>query len=264
MRVFAYLNVDDPWIAWLVYRGEIVSTQAIGQKAISVWHTKYLLDAATENKRATYYKTELVIEQIRQDSFSDKVSRLSGLYFFDSIESAMSAGKRWDGNFKEEYLAEIEIYQCYHSSRHDSEWITYYMNHTDRSWILKYLSGEPLGQQPLWELLVEGRGFVLGTQVRQRAYETVKRKWPKSLGLLELSRIAVELSSDLGFICPLLTVNDSIADLRIYLNFQDANNPIFLDKLSKYEGAKNTADLNSQTDCLVVPDLSEYYAQFRL
>jgi len=263
MRVFAFLNVDVPWIAWLVYRGEVISAKAIGQQALSIWHAKYLFDAATSNRRAIYYKTELAVEQARQKLFSDKVSRLSGLYFFDSIENAMSAGKKWDGNFKEEYLAEIEIYENYHSSRHDSEWITHCMNSADQSWISKYLSGQPFGKQPIWELLVEGRGFVLGTQVRQRAYETIKGKWSKSLGFLALSRVAVDLNSDLGFICPLLTVNEGIGRMGVYLNFQDAQNPVFLDKFSKYDGPKNTADLNSQID-LVVPDLSEYSIEFRM
>jgi hypothetical protein len=263
MRVFAFLNVDVPWIAWLVYRGEVVSTKAVGQQALSVWHANYLFDAATSNQRATYYKTELAIEKTRQTLFSDKVSRLSELYFFDSIENARGTGEKWDGKFKEEYLAEIEIYENYHSSRHDSEWITHCMNSANQAWISGYLSGQPFGKEPKWEVLVEGRGLVLGTQVRQRAYETIKRKWSKSLGLLELSRVAVELNSDLGLICPLLTVNDEIGQMGVYLNFQDAQNPIFLDKLLKYDGSKNTTDLNSETD-LVTPDLSEYSVKFKL
>ena len=42
MKVFAFLNVDNPWIAWLVYRGEMVSAQASKTHAVSVWHAYYL------------------------------------------------------------------------------------------------------------------------------------------------------------------------------------------------------------------------------
>jgi hypothetical protein len=97
-------------------------------------------------------------------------------------------------------LAEIEIVGEPTVSRYDSEWITNNMRSTEPSWMASYLSGSPMGERPLWELLVDGRGFVLGTRVRERAYDTVKRKWPQSLGLLELSRVAVELNSDLGLI----------------------------------------------------------------
>jgi hypothetical protein len=263
MNVFAFLNVDDPWIAWLVYRGEMVSSKATKQQIISVWHTKYICDAAKSGKKITNYKRELAIEEIRKRLFIDRVSRLSGLYFFESSESALQAGKRWDGNFKEEYLAEIKIHQMHNCSKYDSEWITHHMNSTDESWISQYLSGQPMSTQPLWELLIEGRGFVLGTQVRQRAYETIKRKWPNSLGLLELSRVAVELNSDLGLISPVITINQGTAVMNMYLNFEDAQKREFLEKFSKYDGPKNTADLNQHPD-LVVPDLTEYFVQFNV
>jgi hypothetical protein len=263
MRVFAFLNVDDPSIAWLVYRGEMVSRRATDEQVLSVWHAKYLLDAAKLRQRITYYNTELEIERVRRRLFPQQVSRLSGLYFFPDMKSARRAGRRWDGNFREEHLAEIQIVGQHELSRYDSEWITQYMNSTDRSWISNYLAGQPFGSDPLWELLIEGRGFVLGTRVRQLAYETVKREWPRSLGLLELSRVAVELGSDLGFAGSILTVHGDTAQLRMYLNFEDAKNPEFLDRLSRYDGPKNTADLNQHTD-LVLPDLSKHFVDFKL
>lgn len=120
-----------------------------------------------------------------------------------------------------------------------------------------------MGERPLWELLVDGRGFVLGTRVRERAYDTVKRKWPQSLGLLELSRVAVELNSDLGLITPFLVVEAERMRLGFYLNFADAKDPGFLDRLASYDGPKNTADLNASAD-LVRPDLKEYFVEFPL
>jgi hypothetical protein len=134
------------------------------------------------------------------------------------------------------------------------------MNSPVRSWIPKYLQGEPCNESPLWELLVDGRAFILGTRVRQLAYETVKWTWPRSLGLLELSRIAVELNSDLGLIWPMLIREGNTFSLRLYPNFRDAKDTKFLEKLSKYSGPKNTADLNLATD-LVLPDLSEYFVE---
>lgn len=136
------------------------------------------------------------------------------------------------------------------------------MDADDRSWIDKYLSGQP-SEQPTWELLVEGRGLILGTEVRQRAYETVRNEWPDSLALLELSRVAVELGSDLGFIAPIVTVADGWAELKMYLDFRDATNPAFLYRLGRYDGPKNTADLNGKSD-LVLPDLTPFSARFEV
>lgn len=263
MKAFAFLNVDNPWIAWLVYRGEMVSPKASNTPALSVWHASYLIDATRSRQRTAYYEREMKLESIRRSSFPGKVSRLSGLYFFENVESARSAGQRWDGNFREEHLAEIEIVGEPLVSRYDSEWITHSMGSTDSSWMSSYLSGSQMGEVPLWELLIEGKGFVLGTRVRERAYDTVKRTWPRSLGLLELSRVAVELNSDLGLICPFVTRESDRVRLTIQLSFADAKNPAFLDKLSRYDGPKNTADLNASAE-LVVPDLSDHFAEFTL
>jgi hypothetical protein len=191
------------------------------------------------------------------------VSRLSGLYFFEDVESAMRAGMRWDGSFREEHLAEIRIVGTPQISRYDSEWITRRMDSADQSWISSYLSGAQMGESPLWELLVEGRGFVLGECIRERAYETVKRTWAASLGLLELSRLAAEVNSDLGLICPFLTIEANKARLTLQLNFVDAKDPAFLERLSKHNGLKNTRHLNASAP-LVVPDLREHFVEFTL
>lgn len=263
MRVFAFLNIDTPWIAWLVYRGEMVSPRATGEQVLSVWHAKYLIDAVRDRMRQTYYSRELEIEVMRRGSFPWKVSRLSGLYFFEDLETAKKAGRRWDSSFRNEYLAEIEIRGSPQISKYDSEWVSRYMSSPDDAWIQEYLMGKPCSDEPIWELLIDGRGLVLGADVRQRAYETVKRSWPQSLGLLELSRVAVELGSDLGMIAPVITQKGRSAELKLYLNFSDAKNENFLNRLKAYDGPKNVTDLNQSSD-LVCPDLSDQFVQFQM
>jgi hypothetical protein len=266
MRVFAFLNVDDPSVAWLVYRGVMVSAGAMTEqehKVISIWHAKYLFDAAGPKERAARYEAESEIERERVSSYPDRVSRLSGLYFFEDAESALRAGERWDAKFREEYLAEIELVGQPKVARYDSEWITRRMDSDDRSWIPRYLAGEPLGPSPVWELLVEGRGFVLGTRLRRRAYETVKRQWPRSLGLLDLSRVAAELDSDLGLSVPLLWRDRDLARLAWCILVEDLKNREFLDKLRAYEGPWNIAGPVPPPD-LVLPDTSGTAVAFKV
>src|SRR5260370_34138307 len=133
------------------------------------------MEAGRAGRRTDYYRAEMALENIRRSTFAAKVSRLSGLYLFEDEASARDAGQRWGGNFRDEHLAEIEVVGEPAVSRYDSEWITNKMVSADSSWMSSYLPGSPMGQTPLWEFLVEGRGFVLGTRVRERAYDTVKR-----------------------------------------------------------------------------------------
>jgi hypothetical protein len=165
-------------------------------------------------------------------------------------------------NFKKEHLAEVAIVGNPTVSRYDSRWLPKIRN-GQAEHIRNYLSGMPMTREPRWEILVEGRGFVLGTEVRMLAYKTVKEKWPESLGMLELSRVAVELGSDFGLSCAFLSVSGDKAQLSIKLNFNDARKPEFLEKLGKYKGPKNTADLNSSVS-LILPDLRDQFVEFTI
>ena len=263
MVVYAFLDVDRPWIAWLVYRGEMVSRAATRTPTLSVWHATYLLGSQRDAAISGRYARELEIDAARNKEYPKTVSRLSGFYAFEDPDAARRAAERWGiPGFQDEHLVEIALDENVLVSRYDAEWISRYLSSRDSSWIPKYLSGQST-ERPIWELLVEGRGFVLGTRVRQLAYDTVKKTWPTSLGLLELSRVAVELRSDLGLIVPILTVENSQADLKLYLNFQDAENPEFLQRLRDFAGPRNLADLNATSE-LVLPDLGEFSMRFPL
>jgi hypothetical protein len=64
----------------------------------------------------------------------------------------------------------------------------------------RYLAGDAFDAEPLWELVVDGRANIYGTELRETAYEIVKATWPRSLALLELARLGPELGSDIGII----------------------------------------------------------------
>ncbi len=240
----------------------MISRKSAGANVLSVWHAGYLMNAPHDAGIRRRFSRELEIEAVRSSQCPDQVSRLSGFYAFEDADTARHAVEKWDGAFRDEHLVEIELDASARVSRYDAEWISLFLRSRESSWIAKYLSGQPT-ERPIWELLIEGRGWVLGTGVRQGAYETVKRVWPASLALLELSRVAVELGSDLGFIAPIVTVQDGWADLNLYMDFRDAKNPEFLERLRRYEGPKNTADLNAASE-LVLPDLREFSVRFQL
>jgi hypothetical protein len=99
------------------------------------------------------------------------------------------------------------------------------------------------------------------TSLRERAYQALVAEWPKSLPLLELSRVAAPLGSDLGVISPIVTLGMKKGRIDMMMNFADATNETFLERLRKYTGPKNTKDLNASS-ALVRPDLRHLSTEF--
>lgn len=250
----ANLNVTDPLVAWLVYRGEMVSSRQAHDEALGFWLMGKLREESSIGLRSALFQDELVLEALRQTHEPAAVSRLGGFYLFDDQDSAERAARQWGGGFQSDALAEVAIVEGSRWSRHDAEWISAHLGGEDRSWMLPYLRGEASGDSPVWELLVDGRAVVFGTALRERAYEVVKRTWPGSLALLELSRVAVDLQSDLGLIAPMILGEGSNRRVDFAMNFRDATDASFLERFARYDGPKNTTDLRPESD-LVLPDL---------
>jgi len=244
---YVFLDVDDALIAWLVYRAELVSAPRIHERALSVWATGRLCDSQA-------YQQELHLEQARTAHFPNAVSRLTGFYVFPDEESALAAAKRWKGRFRKERLAEVAIDPSSRVCKYDAEWITKHFESSDSKWMHDYFAGTPT-TDPIWECLIDGRATVLGKSLREAAYETVKATWPRSLALLELARVGVELNSDLGVITAMLSNAGTGLTVRYEMNFKDAKNPDFLKRLGEFQGPKSTKDLTGESE-LVLPDLT--------
>jgi hypothetical protein len=254
---FASLNVSNPLVAWLVYRGEMVSSPQAHERALSFWITRYLAAEASSRGRADFFRGELALEKFRMQHHADVVSRLVGFYVFEDEPSAHSATQRWRGPFRPDTLVEVALRPGTRTSRHDAEWISQRLGaHGPTDWMDAYLRGQPSGPDPIWEFLVDGRAVILGTDLREAAYDVIRETWPASLALLELSRLGVELDSDLGLITAMLLGDGGDFRVHYVMNFADATNPAFLERLAKFEGPRNTADLEPESE-LVVPDLRD-------
>jgi hypothetical protein len=256
-EALANLNIANPLVAWLVYRGEMVSSTQAHEQALGFWLMGALSEESSTGHRSAVFQDELLLDALRSAHQPHAISRLRGFYLFDDEGSAQQAMLKWGGSFHHDALAEVGVLEGSRWSRHDAEWITTRIGGEDRSWMLPYLRGEPSGDHPVWEVLVDGRAVVFGTALREAAYEVVKQVWPRSLALLELSRVAVELGSDLGLITPMVlgSTNDHRVDFA--MNFADATDQGFLERFAEYAGPKNTADLGPESD-LVLPDLRPY------
>lgn len=245
---YAFLDVDRPVIAWLVYRGLMVSSSHAHPAAVSNWAMGLL-------RGSDNYEREAALESFRQTSMPDAISRWRCFYAFAEPGSARKAASSWGYHFREDRLAEISVTADSSVSRRDATWVTRHSGGPEVPWASSYFQGVPT-DDPVWELNIAGRAWVLGTGLRQIAYETIRRKWPESLALLELSRVAAELGSDLGLITA--TVVDAPSHPRVVhvMSFADARDPAFLAQFAAYDGPKNTLDLKGSSD-LIVPDLRD-------
>ncbi len=263
---YIYLNVEDPFVAWQVYRAAVVSSAIVHESALSLWMTGYLRELSQGPERKGRFEAEWAIEQIRQRENPGAVSRLRGFFAFpDELSAQRAAERRLSRRFDRRFLAEVRIADDARLSRHDSEWITHNLDAPDVSWIRNYLAGTPHGKHPIWELLVEGKALVCGTALREQAYETVRRTWPDSMTLLEIARLGGELGSDLGLIAPMLSDTGDGLEVVYCINMVDAEDDEFLKRVERHReegGPINWDDLDIGSDTFTAPDLRRGF--FRL
>lgn len=202
---FVYLNIDHPAVAWNAYRGVLFS-----RAYIATHHGPSLLsmrEAVIQGDRDTRrYQTELALEELRVAEFPGAVSRLSGMFVFDEVHSALSALEaEWGGDYiNPDYLTDVGV-SYRKATRMDANWISKMLD-ADASlkdgWepmARAYWAGLPCeGARPIWELLIDGFAAVWDTRLRLQAHAIVKERYPKSLGLLEESRIAAILGYSFG------------------------------------------------------------------
>lgn len=265
-KVYAYLDIDHPIVAWGAYRGVLISSNA--EQSPPNCPVSMMLAGIVLYQNNARLSNELIIEKWRQDNFPDLPSRLTGMYFFETKRDAELVND-WGEHFSPEYLAEIELYSTSKVSKHDSNWITFAPldekgRLTDTSWINKYWLGLEYPKKiPVWELIAHGRAAICGTALREQAYRNLVKEFPETVAILEVSRVAATLGSDLGQSSAWITKKeDDLLELSFYLDMRDADNSEFLERLSLYRGPKNYEDLAVGGDMFAVPDFRPYSCTF--
>jgi len=217
-----------------------------------------------KSKNSIRLRNELAIEMARQLRHSECVSRLTGMYSFED-SAALNSAADWGNHFRPEYLAELGLFPGATISRHDANWITFapfdemgVLMSID--WADAYWAGEPFpGRTPIWELIVNGRAAVYGTDLRERAYAKLRSEFPSCVSILEVGRIAACIGSDLGQTSAWLTqISETEYSLDYHLDMRDADNPEFLQRLAKFGGPKNHADLAVGGSTFTVPDFRPF------
>jgi hypothetical protein len=222
---FVYLDVDNPIIAWLAYRGLLNSPDiATANPGRLSW---FLVDVLKRGLASTLCR-EGVLEGYRIEEFPQAVSRLKCVYAHPTIDAAKHSEYEL-GKFRNENLVAISPAKNeFRADLCDGQWITDFdslpVDTARRYWL-----GERT-PTPHLEYLLSGRFYILGTTVRKRAYQTIKRVWPNALALLELSRLAVEFGSDFGSISPCLQNERERVLVRHIIRYDDKEGPEILSR----------------------------------
>lgn len=266
---FAFLDIDKPLCAWATYRGILVCAPD-KPGFVSVWSAGILAAGS-----AVRIGRELALEKVRFEEFPNRVSRLRGMFCFQDAGSAERA-LEWDEDdkthFKRQYLAEVSLGTV--ATRRDvldSNWISCLGDQNDRRWMKSYWTGSPCpNRDPLWEVLVDGRIVVLGTELRKRAYHLLKSEFPDSLMFLEIGRQAARVGSDLGSISSIIRQVDGELIIDYVLNMEDAECHDFLRRLEQLKTSGhpiNWADMapHIANDAFgALPDLRPYRSRISL
>lgn len=271
MSGFIFLDIEHPLVAWECYRGLLISPFPI--QDTDDFHPSIMMANTIYSNNNVKLLNELLFESVRFRDYPKEVSRLKCIYFFKDKESTIKATE-WKNHFCTDNLVEVGI-EARNITRADANWITY----ADRTanGIIKneyipkikhYWSGEPFpNEKPQWEYLLDGRAIIKGTEVRKSAYTQIQNKIPDALEVLEIARLGAILNSDIGHIIPYIhRISSDKFKLEYLIDFKDANNEDFIQKLRNYDGPKNHQDLmkNIHRPYFTIPDLSEYSIEFSL
>jgi hypothetical protein len=197
------IKIDgNPFIAWLVYRGELYSPDVIDRRAVGFSFAWYQFFRSSW--RDQRYVLEKELEEFQRTNVPNAISRLHGYFLFPSKELAQQAAH---SGFSFTNLLEVEIAQGARISCYDMDWISYYVGKRSAGdfWFRDYFVGNPKSSTPTWEYVVNGRARIVSAIDLRKASDIVESFWPGYRHLLASARDACDQGTDGGAILPLVS-----------------------------------------------------------
>lgn len=263
---FIYVNINNPMAAWNVVRSHFYTPSQLPESersgALSFALADLLRSGNVERALA-----EFKLEEMRIASFPDAVSRLTGIFLFDNVESAALVWDKdnWTGHFEADFLTDVGFFAS-QSSRHDAGWIDK-MRAFDNSLVTgwetmaeHYWAGEPASDEPIWERIIEGHVTIWGTDLKSRALDEIKKYWPASLPLLSVAANSAAIGSLDGEVMPFAVRKENKIHVNYYMRMKDAKNADFCERLASFvkNGGDQVCWLSPMGENLVTPDFSSY------
>lgn len=225
---YAYLDISNPLVEWEVAIGRIRSScdPHSDPFGVSLWFYNNVKNKLNSD-RVNELIDEFRLEKVRREHFEDAVSRMRGVFFFESKEMAKEILSRWKGrNFKSEYISQVN-FSASSVTKLDSEWITQKLGKDDNNmdWMKSYWAGEPYWGNPMTEVVASGMGLVVNPDLRRVAYNQIVKREPHASKLLAFSAAKFFYGvEDAGLTVPAITQDgDNLAgnyyiDMRAFEN----------------------------------------------
>lgn len=267
-----YLDHHHPPILWNIVRGGFSSVDALPEDE-KTFVISASLASMLQNSSANRLEAELSLEIVRQTVAPSSVSRLTGLFVFDEIESVAQIWESncWGAHFQNEYLADVGVC-ARNSSRLDANWISKIIARDGsllpdwKTAAQNYWLGIPHPDlHPIWERIVDGTFTVWSMHSKDAAFKEVQAIWPNSLGLLTHSMNCFGAESLDGQCYPVVTINEGMIKVEYYLRMIDSLNQGFSERLQRLqeENPKFFAG-TPNPDQMYTPNLNGYAVEISL
>ncbi|MBD1572017.1 hypothetical protein HC725_01820 [Vibrio sp. S17_S38] len=222
--LYAYLNIDHPMVAWEVAIGRIKSSCHDHNLGVSIWFYSQM-QKYIANPNSKLVIDEFKLELVRQASFPKKVSRLKGVYFFESFEMANMALDRWNLTKHKKYITKV-FFSADTYTNVDSEWITTFLgSDNDDEWMQQYWSGKTLGVKPLTEIIASGIGMIHDEKIKMQAYQKVIDRDPYTSIFLNMciAGFREKRMLNIGQIFPSISHESGVLKGGYFVHMEDMN-----------------------------------------
>lgn len=258
---WVYLNLSLPYVRWNTALGMIYPASyepENGALHFSMFASQRL------RKGMNYFNLEMTLESERVKKFPHKISRLQGLFVFETKEEAENAQALWgqrENHFQSDCLTEASCEIGHNSSKHDSNWITYFLNSGEpeypENWKELYWSGTQYPhKEPVWETIVDKPLVLWNTELRKSVSDRLHDELPCSL-ILRLGILACDLGYELGRTSITLFKENECLQIRHMVRFDEKLALEVVDKIqqTKTEYMDYLRPKDKDTLC-IVPDLT--------
>jgi hypothetical protein len=273
MRVFAFLNLEHPAVAWAVMRGMVVSADQAHQPPHPGF-ISFMLAGMIEWQNNRRIFNEAIIEEARSRQFRERVSRLRGIFFFRSRAEAEAriGDPDWPPYFNRNNLIEFELSPAAPATIVDANWITFAplgpdfrVQTDDLAWIEKYWNGLQYQKEPVWEVIANGVAVILDEKVRRSCYDHVRKVFPRSHIPILMARLASEAGTLGGLTTPYLMRKDSeTVELAYVWSDKEFHNPEIVKKIAAHPDAGALGRMMRENETWNIPDFRPYGCTFKL
>lgn len=257
--VYVYIDFSNPICRWNFIRGILDSASNLSDY-FGFPVCSFFLKSRLMNQK--YYSLEMQLEHVRLTGFQENVSRLSGLYFFESLQDVQLA-ENLIPSFTKENLVKCLLPNSASYQKHDMNWITYHDEYTNNDWMKKYWNGNECDHSrygvPVYECLTDHYLIANEPEIKEKLYREYEKKNQNDLFFLQYGIWGAYY----GY--PLSEVFYSIEKKNDYI---EINPRIYFDEITAIHTFENVKkdDLNSAlsmkkvafTGELHVPDFSRY------